>query len=428
VLALIGGRVIDGLGSGPTGPVVILIDPPRIRAVGPADRVVIPEGTERIEIHGSTVLPGLLDLHAHLCWKPNLVDRLVAAREDPLTPDSVLALWGSAHATALLQAGFTTVRDGFAWHGRFTSLALREAIADGAIKGPRIVAAGYAGMTGTEVDIRMSPNVPRPYGVAADGPWELRKRVRECVRDGYDWIKTFTSGGRVAGGQEEDVWYVSHTSDEMNALVDEAHRFGTRVMVHATTRDAIALAVNAGADTVEHGWPLDDELIELMLKKGIALVPTISVYSERGFLRDGVEAPLRARAQRQFESRMGSFRRAYEAGVTIAAGTDVIPSMPTMTPGESAFELTMMVRQGMRPLDAIRAATSVPAQLLGMEGSIGSVVPGLFADLLVAEGDPTEDITVLERCVRLVLKEGVIEVDRRGTEPLGPSVRQLDAA
>jgi imidazolonepropionase-like amidohydrolase len=419
LLALVGATVIDGTGAPATAPASLLIEGDRIAAVAPRADLEIPEAATVIDVPGLTVLPGLIDLHAHLCWAPNLEDPMIVAQDDPFVPDSYMAMWGVHHAAAYLQAGFTTVRDAFAWSGRRTSLALRDAIRDGAVRGPRIVPAGYAGMTGTEVDIRMPPTVPRPYGFVADGPWELRKRVRECVREGYEWIKTFTTGGRVSGGQEVDTWYVNHTPEEMDAIVDEAHRFGVGVMVHTSTREGIKLALDAGVDTVEHGWPLDDELIGLMLAKDIALVPTISVYSERGFLRDGVQPELRARAENQIASRAASFERAYAAGVRIGHGTDVHPPMPTMRPSEAAFELATYVRLGMDPMDAIVSATGGAARILGMQEDVGTLVPGRIADVIVVDGDPLADPSVLEHGVRLVIAGGQIHHDLRAEVPAG---------
>ncbi|HZQ06184.1 MAG TPA: amidohydrolase family protein [Anaerolineae bacterium] len=391
---------------------LVLIEGAKIRAIGDADRASIPENAVVLDVSGMTVLPGLMDLHTHLCFVPN-PDPWVAATDDLLAPESWATLWGVAHARAALHAGFTTVRDAFNHHGQTGALALARAVEAGLVQGPRIFAAGYAGVTSTEVDIRIPSWIPRPYGYTADGPWELRKRVRELIRDGYTWIKTFTSGGRVSGGQEEDVWYTTHTLEELQALVDEAHNYGVGVMVHASTRAAIKLALDAGADTIEHGWPLDDELIEQMLKQNAVLVPTISVYSERGFLREQVQPALIARAKNQYQKRMDSFRRAYQAGVRIACGTDITPSMPTMRFGENAFELTMMVRQGMAARDAIVAATSTSAAVLGIQHEVGTLAAGMTADILVVEGDPLADITVLERCVRYVIKEGRIEFEAK---------------
>jgi imidazolonepropionase-like amidohydrolase len=246
--------------------------------------------------------------------------------------------------------------------------------------------------------------------------------VRECVREGYEWIKTFTTGGRVSGGQEIDSWYVNHTPEEMEAIVDEAHRFGVGVMVHTSTREGIKLAVDAGVDTVEHGWPLDDELIEAMLAKDIALVPTISVYSERGFLRDGVQAELRARAQNQIASRAASFQRAYAAGVRIGHGTDVHPPMPTMRPSEAAFELAMYVRLGMDAMDAVVSATGGAAQILGLQDQLGTLAPGRLADVIAVAGDPLADPSVLERGIRLVVHEGQVH---RICSPAGDELRPV---
>jgi imidazolonepropionase-like amidohydrolase len=410
MLALVGGTLLDGTGEDPREKTNLIIEDAKIVEILDSESFHIPPQATVLDVSGMTVLPGLMDLHTHLCFAPS-PDPLVAISDDPFTPDTWLTLWGVAHARATLRAGFTTVRDGFNHHAQTGVLSLARAVEAGIIQGPRIFAAGYAGVTSTEVDIRIPPWLPRPYGYTADGPWELRKRVRELIRDGYVWIKTFTSGGRVSGGQEEDVWFTTHTLEELRALVEEAHNYDIKVMVHATTHDAIKIALDAGADTIEHGWPLDDELIEQMLKQNTVLVPTISVYSERGFLREGVQPALVARATNQYEKRMSSFRRAYQAGVRIAAGTDITPSMPTMRFGENAFELAMMVRQGMSPRDAIVAATSTAAEVLGIEQKVGTLAPGKTADILVVEGDPLADIGVLERCVRYVIKNGRIEVE-----------------
>ena len=265
-------------------------------------------------------------------------------------------------------------------------------------------------MTGTEVDMRMRPHVQRPYGYTADGPWEMRKRTREVARAGFDLVKMFTSGPRVPGEQESDVWYVNQTAEEVEAAVSEAHTLGMRVMVHATTEEAIRLAVEAGVDTIEHGWPLADDVIESMRERGTILVPTISVYSERGFLRDEVQRPLYERASNQLPIRADSVRRAFEAGVRIACGTDITPSMPTMRHGENAFELQALVRAGVESIDAIRAATGIAADALGVLDQLGTVSEGKLADAVLVSRDPEADISALEHAVELVLKDGAVVV------------------
>jgi len=412
VLALVGGTLIDGTGAAPTRPCVILLSGAQILAVGTAQEISVPDNAVVIDVAGMTVMPGLIDLHAHLSLAPSK-DPWSAASMDPFTPTQTdLVLWGAAHASKVLEAGFTTVRDAFSFHDNTMSLSLRMATASGLLVGPRIFTAGYVGSTASEVDMRLSGQIPRPYGRTADGPWEMRKRAREVLRDGHDWIKSFTSGGRVAGAEEEDVWYVNHTTDEMDALADEVHRYGARLMVHATTSDAIMLAVKAGADTIEHGWPLTDEIIEEMVKRGTVLVPTISVYSERGLLREQVQTALRNRATRQVEKRLASFRKAVEAGVKIATGTDIMASAPTMTHGENAFEITMMVRNGMPPLAAITSSTRTAAEVLGISGWLGTLREGMTADVLVVEGDPLTDITRIETGVRYVIRDGKVVVDK----------------
>jgi imidazolonepropionase-like amidohydrolase len=366
---------------------------------------------------GMTVMPGLIDLHVHLCAVPYAcAGHAVPGRTGPVSPrvvpETEEVLWGARHAAADLEAGFTTVRDAFSYSTETGALSLRHAAETGLIKSPRIFAAGYAGMTGSIVDMRHPPSMSRPYGYVADGPWELRKRTREVIRGGFNWIKTFTSGGRAPGQQEDDTWYTNHTIEELQAIIDEAHNFDIRVMVHATTPEAIRLAVRCGADTIEHGWPLDDELIQLMLDHETILVPTLSVYSRRGFLADGVPQSLKTRAERQVEIRTESFERAYKAGVKIANGSDIAPSLPTMSHGENAFELTCMVRAGMSAADAIRAATSVAAQALGISSELGTIEPGKQADLVVVAGDPLADIGVIEKGPRYVFQRGQLVHDR----------------
>ena len=397
-------RLLDGRSEPPLDDATIVIDGERIVAVGASSDVTAPPEAEVLDARGMTALPGLIDLHVHLCAAPHVGPGSGVPRI--MVPETELVLWGAKHARANLEAGFTTVRDAFSFYTETAVLSLREAAANGLVKGPRIIAAGYAGMTGSIVDMRYPPGMTRPYGYTADGPWELRKRTREVLRDGYDWIKSFTSGGRAPGSQEDDTWYTNHTVEELEAIIDEAHTFGAKVMIHATTPEAIRRAVVCGVDTIEHGWPLDDELIELMLDRGTVLVPTISVYSDRGFLGPNVATTLKVRAERQVEIRLASFRRAYEAGVRIANGSDIAPTLPTMHHGENAFELAYMVEAGMTTADAIRAATSNAADALGLSDEIGTVETGKLADLILVEGDPLDDITVLEHGLRYVFQNG----------------------
>lgn len=417
MLALANVHLIDGTADPARDGHTVLMDGESIVAVGPQHEVSVPPGAESIDMTGMTVLPGLIDLHVHLCAVPYAcAGAHTPGRTGPVSPRVVAeteeVLWGARHAEADLEAGFTTVRDAFNYSTETGALSLRHAAQTGLIRAPRIFAAGYAGMTGSIVDMRHPPAMTRPYGYVADGPWELRKRTREVVRAGFDWIKTFTSGGRSPGQQEDDTWFTNHTVEELQAIIDEAHNFGIRVMVHATTHEAIALAVRCGADTIEHGWPLDDELIQLMLDRETILVPTLSVYSRRGFLADEVPPSLKRRAERQVEIRTESFARAYKAGVRIANGSDIAPSLPTMSHGENAFELTCMVRAGMSAADAIRAATAVAAQALGISDEVGTIEPGKQADLIAVAGDPLADIGVLEHGPTYVFQRGQLVHDR----------------
>jgi len=411
-IAFVGGTVIDPSGSAQSSSTV-LVEKSRITRVGSKEQVTVPSDFERIDASGMTIIPGLMDLHVHVCSVPGQGGAGDYASPDKVfTPNSYLALWGAYHATLMLEAGFTTIKDAWGLHRQTEILSVRRAIEAGIVKGPRILAAGYAGASGGTVLMRIPPEIELSDEWAADGPWEMRKRVRELMRDGYDWIKTINSGGRISGGQEEDVWYNNLTLEEMEAITDEAHTFGSKVMAHASSRDSISLAIEGNADTVEHGWPLDQELIEGMIKKGIYLCPTISVYSERGFLRDGIDPALHNRAANQFENRMNSFRRAYQAGVKIIAGSDIAPGLATMSIGQNVFEIEFMVRQGMKPIDAIQSATKVGAESLGMENQLGTIDEGKIADIVAIKGNPLEDIRRLESNLSYVMKGGEIVVSR----------------
>lgn len=417
MLALTNSRLIDGTAASARAGQVVLIDGDTIAAVGPQDNVEVPSGADIIDAAGMTVLPGLIDLHVHLCAVPYAragakAPGRTGTGSPQAVPETEEVLWGALHARAALEAGFTTVRDAFSFHSHTGALSLRHGAQIDIVKSPQIFAAGYVGMTGSIVDMRFSPTMERPYGYVADGPWELRKRAREVIRDGFNWIKTFTSGGRAPGEQEDDTWFTNHTDEELSAIIDEAHNFDIRVMVHATTREAIRLAVECGADTIEHGWPLDDELIQLMLDHQTTLVPTLSVYSERGFLADDVPLPLKSRAERQVEIRSESFERAYKAGVRIANGSDIAPSLPTMSHGENAFELTCMARAGMSASDTIRAATASAAEVLGISDRVGTIEPGKQADLVVVAGDPLADISAIENSVCYVIQRGRVVHER----------------
>lgn len=414
------GRLIDGTGRAPLEPATLVVDGGRVVEViaGPAPDALVEAAGTIIDASDQTVMPGMMDLHVHLVHgvtdrrEPHILYGILASSSQLLT------LWALRNARLLLEAGFTTVRDfaSFYSDGRNPEvLALRDAISLDLVTGPRIYAGGWVSPTAGHRDM-FAPNTwPREPEGLADGPWAVRRTVRTMVREGVDFIKTATSGG--AGGHSEEIWWRNYTDEEMAALVDEAHAFGRRVASHSHTAESVKSAVRAGVDTIEHGIYLDDEAIELLVKHEVALVPTLSARSERAVAhrRKSGSPP---EVIRKFESIQASgfesVRRAYEGGVLIAMGTDTGRGLREYF-GRNAYELGQMVQAGMPPMAALVAATKNAAIALGAEEDLGTLEPGKLADLLVVDGNPLDDVSLLEDVERilLVVKEGEIVVDRR---------------
>lgn len=417
------GRLIDGTGSAPIEPATLVLEGERIAEVldGPAPESLRDSAPAFIDATARTVMPGMMDLHVHL----------VNGVTDPRDPHilygmlfsttQMLTLWAARNARLLLEAGFTTVRDfaSFVSDGRNPEvLALRDAIALGLVPGPRVFAGGWVSSTAGHRDMFPPRTWYRQPGSLADGPWEIRRAVREMVRDGVDFIKTSTSGG--AGGHTEEIWWRSLTFEELDALVEETHAFGLKVATHSHTPESVKLALRAGADTIEHGIYLDDEAIALLVDRRAVLVPTLSARSERAIAhRRRAGSP--PEVIRKFESTRASgtesFRRAHEAGVTIAMGTDTGRGLREYF-GKNTYELSLMVDGGMSSMDAIVAATKNGAIGLGQQDDLGTLEPGKYADLLVIDGNPLDDVALLEDAskIELVVKGGSVVVDRRGAD------------
>jgi imidazolonepropionase-like amidohydrolase len=291
---------------------------------------------------------------------------------------------------------------------------VKRAIELGLIVGPRLLASGVVTMTAGHADRAMGrPNWPIRPEDTADGVDEVRKRVREHVRSGFDWIKITTTGGVLSEGDES--WWRNYTLEEIQAITDEAHALGRRVAAHAHGREGIKNAILGGVDTIEHGIYLDDELLQMMVEKELFLVPTMTIG--RAFEERAQEAGLSEEAIRKgkavMEVVMDNMARAHQVGVRIAMGTDCSGNLARA--GENAWELELMVEIGMSPMEAIVASTGDAAQAIGLGEVTGTLEVGKKADLILVEGNPLEDIGILrpQDRVRLVMKEGKIVVDRR---------------
>ncbi len=411
--AIIGGTLIDGTGKAPIENSVILIEGSTITSVVKEAEVQISSDTQIINATGRTVMPGLMDVHVHLgnvegASSPETLLNLFKA--SPF----LLLLYAVKHAREMLEAGFTTARD--LGMNNFMSadplwaakpmVALRNAIEQRLVLGPRLVVAGPFCMSAGHFD--MLPSRYENLRSPPDGVWEVRKRVRELARENVDLIK-IASGGGVAG-EGEEIWWRNYTIEELKAIVDEAHALGKRVATHAYTADTVKNALEAGVDDVEHGSFLDDEAIKMFIEKKTYLVPTLTTFhvSEKS-------EHMRRKKEEVRKAVAANFTKAYKAGIRIAVGTDIfLQEHPDPVHGDNAYELELMVRYGMSEMEAIMAATKNTSEVLGLENKLGTIEKGKLADIIIIEGDPLKDIKVLrdKKNIRKVMKGGKIEVDR----------------
>ncbi len=421
-IAIVGARLIDGTGRDPLDDAALLIEGERIRAIGPRSQVTIPQGARVIEAAGMTVLPGLIDCHVHLAMRAgfSLMDRV-------MTPPSLSLLYAVPNSRATLEAGITTVRDAGG-----TPAGVKMAVERGLFPGPRmLVAVTILSQTGGHADdympccvnIRMS-NFPDVPSNVVDGVDTMRRRVREVLRAGADWVKLCTSGGVLSTA--DDPSSPQFTVEEIAAAVYEAATHHKRCMAHAQATQGIKNALKAGVVSIEHGVWLDDEAIEMMKRQDAYLVPTLVAPRDVVAIAESTPGALPEvvvrKARALVEDHSASIRKAIQAGVKIAMGTDsgVGPH------GRNARELGLLVEHGMTPMQAILASTRYAAELLRLDGVLGTLEPGKFADVLVVDGDPLEQITVVEDQgkIMLVMKGGHIvksqlEVSQRPAMAVG---------
>jgi imidazolonepropionase-like amidohydrolase len=397
------GRLIDVPGRAVRGPSTIVVDNGRIVSVTDGLTRVEP-GVAFIDLSRKTVLPGLIDSHVHLASDRGGEQEFLASIRDD---HPLQAFEAQLNGMKTLRAGFTTVRN--LGDEKGVTLALREAIARGWVQGPRILdAAESISTTGGHMDGRgalndeMVAHLPNPENLC-DSVESCRRVVRRQIDRGADVIKFATTGGVNSGTGLATRMF----DDEAKALVDTAHAYGRKVAVHAHGADGIKLALRAGADSIEHGTVMDDEIIRMMKAKGTYYVPTLSTVN--GYLERLAKDPnaYTGAVKHQIEWRIGitgqSLRKAYPAGVKIAFGTDAGVSKH----GRNADEFELMVRNGMPPVEALKAATVNAADLLGLSGEIGTLEPGKSADIIAVDGDPMADVTVLKK-VEFVMARGEI--------------------
>ena len=397
-------RMIDGTGAPTIQNAAIVVTGERIVAAGPATSVQTPAGARVIDLGDVTLLPGFIDAHTHITGR---------TLGDPMNDLAVVkdyqgygAILGVANALKTLMAGFTSIR--VVGSPNYDDMALRQAITDGRVPGPRMENAGHLiGITGGHCD----ENGFRPglieYGPKegiANGVDEVRAAVRYQVKSGADVIKMCATGGVLSEG--DAVGATQYTYEEMKALVDEATKLGRRVAAHAHGTEGIKLAVRAGVTSIEHGSFLDDEGAQMMAEKGTWLVPTLMAgETVEGFAKNGVLKGLRAeKALAAAAAMRKGVKLAVAHHVKIALGTDA----GVIAHGTNAHEFSLMVDWGgLTPMQSLVAGTMGGATLLGWESKVGSIAPGKFADIVAVPGDPLKDIRATEH-VTFVMKGGQI--------------------
>ncbi len=412
------GQVIDATGNAPIKNGAVIVEGKKIAAVCRAAEVGVMDGAETVDLGQEyTLMPGLMDIHLHLSAHNAITFNNYRIAHAELSPERQ-ELYELLHAQIMFEMGFTTLRahpwpNMFCGHNSANVCAVRDAFAAGIFIGPRMIAGGYATMTGSHLDLISPRSMRREPDATADGPWELRKLARKQLRLGVDFIKTCASGG--GGTDAEDPEIRNMTQEELDAVVDEAHCQNKHCSCHCFTPFTQKMAMKAGVDTIEHCVFTDDAAIEQLVKTGTPLIPTllhrcdwsIDIRSKMGTSEFTLSKMRRIQPYTE-----ATFKRYLAAGVTLAMGTDT-QLEPYM--GSNAKELEIYVNFGMKPMDAILTATRNAAKAIWVDKITGTLVPGKFADMIAVAGDPLANISILHdrEKIALVMKEGRVWVDRR---------------
>ncbi len=403
-LALVGGTLIDGAGGDPLTDAVVLLRGSEIERVGSKDRIEVPPGYEALDVSGKTIMPGMIDCHLH----PG--STTLDIKEMLFTHKTVQLFRTAEILKRTLHAGFTTIRTA----GMLNDVGVRQAVEMGLIEGPRIVMAGTVAQSGGQFH-QMFPRGVEVLWVdgaeLADGVAGVMRATRIQLHKGYDFIKVPSSGDVTSTSSGPST--TEFTVDELKAIVVEAAARDKAVMAHAEGTRGIKNALRAGVWSVEHGSILDDEAIQMFLDSDTYLVPTLFIMQEsveRG--KEYNHSPTSMQKFKEIEvAFVESFRKAAAAGIKIGVGSDAIDDA---SHGRNACELELMVRYGFTPMQAIVAATKTSSEVCRIDDKVGTIEPGKLADLLVVDGDPLDDITILQDKSRLLLiiKEGQRYVDR----------------
>jgi imidazolonepropionase-like amidohydrolase len=394
------GTLIDGVSGSAKTNQVIVIRGNRIESVGSG---AAPAGAKVIDLSSATVLPGMIDAHTHVFLQGE--DPAKGGYDVQLLkyPAGYRAARAVVAARRALEQGFTTIRDVETEGAGYGDVGIKRAVEEGIIPGPRMFVATRAISTTGGYNLEgYAPEIVVPKGAQLiDGPVEARKAAREQLENGADWIKVYMTHRSWIDSAGSLQSQPTLTVEELKPIVDEAHGWGKKVACHAYTNPGMKRALDGGCDSIEHGLELDDAAIKQMVKQGTWLCPTIAAYY--GYW-EPENTPAGKRDRKRAEVHGASFNRAVKAGVKIAFGSDV-GGFSWDDP--IAKEFPYMVQFGMTPMQAIQAATSRAAEMLGMKGQLGAIAPGALADIVAVSGDPLKDVKVLEKVV-FVMKDGQV--------------------